>query len=128
MGERYQVRCDNCSLDMTVNLGVGMMSKNPEIIAKNLSGNDLELWKTMNEMGDIVDFLGENRLVYCEQCKCVKAAYIVECTKRDGSVVRLGTNCPTCGNRYTRYSDVERVQCPICKKGVFQSTLVGYWD
>lgn len=130
MGIIYKASCPKCGYETKFFLGGGMLSINLMRSASVLSEKEQEQIAVLSESGRIKDFLVENRMTECKECKTMESRTIIDVTEKNGELHRFGSLCGRCNTALTVYeqgADGEYM-CPKCHQGLLMFSEEGLWD
>ncbi len=128
MGKMITMKCGNCGFTKEFQIGCGLASRNPKVIASSLKGEDAEQWKQLEQANALASFRSERRLTYCKHCDELKDVMQADVRTMDGQKITLGRNCGQCGEPLETIGELEHVQCPHCKNGELEVRNSGLWD
>lgn len=112
-----------------MSVGAGLMSRNPEVIASCLYGEEAEEWKRLYEQQKVSSFCSEQKVFYCGHCRDLFCRLIVNAGLTDGSKATFGDRCGKCGEELKEVSlKAHHMTCPICRTGDLSWKQVGFWD
>ncbi|MCI9124024.1 MAG: hypothetical protein HFH35_08095 [Eubacterium sp.] len=125
MGVIRKYTC-KCGYEKDILAGGGLYGCNVNHIAKFFP-EETKVFTKEREEGRVKQFIMENELSFCPNCKEIVAVPVFTYTRRDGSVCRFVGNCPDCGGEISQVDNEEQAACPKC--GLRMTYLpVGNWD
>lgn len=128
MGRVLTLLCRKCGFQRNVQVGIGLMSRNPDIIASCLEKNEADKWKNLYDGHSIQNFSAQQDVFYCDVCRELKSAFHVEAWLKDGSRVLFGRKCRTCSGEMQIMDLQEEVICPVCEEAHLDKKVTGLWD
>lgn len=129
MGQRIQLSCDKCGCKKAMSVGVGMLSRRPDIIAGCLSQEEADEWRRLYSQNKVQDYHVEQKAYYCSHCKDLVCQLTVGVKLVDGSEAIFGDKCNTCNGELEELDlRTHHMVCPVCQSGDMTWQQVGLWD
>ena len=128
MGEIIHAACSECGYGKQYKIGGGLMSINPEVVEKQLKGDDLDTWNMLREKDRIHFFAWKYEMAYCETCQKLQSIFIVDIRTKEGESMCLGSRCDSCRSILSKFEKDEEMICPACGKKTVSRMLTGRWD
>lgn len=129
MGQRIQLSCDKCGYRKTMSVGVGLLSRRPDIIADCLRQDEADEWHRLYSQNTVRDYRVEQKVYYCSQCNDLVCQLTVDAKLADGSEMVFGDKCNTCNGELEALDlQPHHMVCPVCRSGDMTWQQVGLWD
>lgn len=129
MGQRILLSCDSCGCKKEMSVGVGLMSRNPDVIASCLDQEEAAEWRQQYNQQRISSFQAEQKVFYCGHCNDLFCRLIVDAVLTDGAKIVFGSKCEKCGNELKEIGlEAHHMVCPICRTGDLSWKQAGLWD
>lgn len=128
MGQRILLSCGKCGYRNEMSVGVGLMSRNPDVIASCLNREERKLWTNLYDAQRISAYRAEQKVFYCESCRELSCLLAVDIETADGEKITLGSRCGKCGGPLRDMDLREPVACPQCGSPKLDIRQTGFWD
>lgn len=128
MGQRILLACGKCGYRNEMSVGIGLMSRDPDVIASCLNQEEQKFWTSLYDMRKISAYRAEQKVFYCESCRELSCLLTVDIETADGEKITLGSRCGKCGRQVREIDLHEPIVCPNCGNANLDKRQTGFWD